>query len=55
MGSLAEFKRDLKVGFLEGYGVYVCGGCYVCRDDEADGGNWREVNGGPRIVEAEEN
>ena len=31
-GSLAAFKRQSRVGFLEGYGAFVCGmtGCRVC-------------------------
>ena len=33
--SLAGFKRGSRVGFLKGYGAVVCGGCYVCRGDEA--------------------
>ena len=47
VGSLAGFKRGSKGGFLEGYGAYVCGGCYVCR---REGGG---VNGGPRIMDEE--
>ena len=31
VGSLAGFKRGSRAGFLEGYGAFVCGGCYVCR------------------------
>ena len=30
MGSLAGFKRGSRGGFLEGYGGFVCPGCYVC-------------------------
>ena len=30
MGSLAGFKRGSRVGFLGGYGAFVCAGCYVC-------------------------
>ena len=28
--SLAAFKRGSRAGFLEGYGGFVCAGCYVC-------------------------
>ena len=37
VGPLAGFKRGSRAGFLEGYGAFVCGGCYVC----GDGGDGR--------------
>ena len=36
VGSLAGFKRGSRAGFLEGYGAFVCAGCFVC---VGDGGN----------------
>ena len=34
VGSLARFKEGSRRGFLEGYGAFVCGGCYVCGGEE---------------------
>ena len=37
-GSLAGFKRGSRAGFLEGYGAWACGGCYVCGGNGEGGG-----------------
>ena len=51
VGSLAGFKRGSRAGVLEGYGAYVCGGCYVCRGD--GGGEDRNVAAREREEEEE--
>ena len=40
-------KRGSRAGFLEGYGAFACGGCYVCGGDGVEGrGETRNVGEG---------
>ena len=37
MGSLAGFKRGSRAGFLAGYALDACAGCYVCNEQRGQG------------------
>ena len=37
VGSLVGFKRGSRAGFLAGYALDVCAGCYVCNEQRGQG------------------